>query len=112
MAITNAIDPSASARAKSPATADPFDHETTMSQTTTDAEALNHTVATGAREQLPEAARVVTDWLPLTAAVELVRPLLLGQWPEQPWRWAAVLAAYAVVGLWVALAFTRQRFRR
>ena len=26
--------------------------------------------------------------------------------------WAAVLAAYAVVGLWVALAFTRQRFRR
>jgi len=64
------------------------------------------------REQLPEAARVVTDWLPLTAAVELVRPLLLGQWPEQPWRWAAVLAAYAVVGLWVALAFTRQRFRR
>ena len=64
------------------------------------------------REQLPEAARLVTDWLPLTAAVELARPLFLGQWPEQPWRWAGVLTAYAIVGLWVALAFTRQRFRR
>ncbi len=64
------------------------------------------------REQLPEAARVVTDWLPLTAAVELARPLFLGQWPAQPWRWSALLAAFAVVGLWVALALTRQRFRR
>ncbi len=64
------------------------------------------------REQLPLVARAVTDWLPLTAAVELVRPLFLNQWPEQPWRWVAVLAVYAVLGLWVALAFTRQRFQR
>lgn len=64
------------------------------------------------REQLPEAVRIVTDWLPLTAAVELVRPLFLDQWPAQPWRHLAVLLAYAVVGFWVALAFTRQRFRR
>lgn len=64
------------------------------------------------REQLPEVVRLITDWLPLTAAVELARPLFLDQWPQQPWRWALVLAAYAIVGLWVALAFTRQRFRR
>ncbi len=64
------------------------------------------------REQLPEAARWITDWLPLTAAVELARPLFVGQWPAQPWRYMVVLAAYAFVGFWVALAFTRQRFRR
>ena len=64
------------------------------------------------REQLPAFAQAITDWLPLTAAVELVRPLFLNQWPAQPWRHAAVLAAHALVGYWVALAFTRQRFRR
>ncbi len=42
------------------------------------------------REQLPAFAQAITDWLPLTAAVELVRPLFLNQWPAQPWRHAAV----------------------
>ena len=41
-----------------------------------------------------------------------VRPLFLDQWPVHPWRHLAVLVAYAVAGFWVALAFTRQRFRR
>jgi lipooligosaccharide transport system permease protein len=49
-------------------------------------------------------------WLPLTNAVELVRPLFMDQWPEQPWRHLAVLAAFAVVSFWVALALTRKRF--
>lgn len=64
------------------------------------------------REQLPQAAVTITDWLPLTAAVELVRPLFLDQWPAEPWRHVAVLAAYAGVGFWIALAFTRERFRQ
>ena len=62
------------------------------------------------REQLPTAMRVVSDWLPLTAAVELIRPLFLGQWPAQGWLHLGVLLAYAVAGFWVALALTRKRF--
>ena len=62
------------------------------------------------RDQLPVVMRVVSDWLPLTAAVELIRPLFLGQWPAQGWQYLAVLVAYAVVGFWVALALTRKRF--
>jgi len=63
------------------------------------------------RDQLPGVMRVVSDWLPLTAAVELIRPLFLGQWPAQAGLHLAVLVAYAVVGFWVALALTRRRFR-
>ena len=62
------------------------------------------------RDQLPTAMRLVSDWLPLTAAVELIRPLFLGQWPAQGWLHLAVLVAYAVIGFWVALALTRKRF--
>lgn len=63
------------------------------------------------REQLPGPIRVVTDWLPLTNAVELVRPLFMDRWPEHPVRSLLVLVAYAVVSFWVALALTRRRFR-
>ena len=64
------------------------------------------------RTQLPAFAQAVTDWLPLTAAVELVRPLFLNQWPAEAWRHLGILAVWAGVSFWVALAFTRQRFRR
>jgi lipooligosaccharide transport system permease protein len=63
------------------------------------------------RDQLPGVMRVISDWLPLTAAVELIRPLFLGQWPAQGFQHLAVLVAYAVVGFWVALALTRKRFQ-
>jgi lipooligosaccharide transport system permease protein len=63
------------------------------------------------RDQLPGPLRAVSDWLPLTNAVELVRPMFMDQWPEHPLRGAVVLAAYAVVSFWVALALTRKRFR-
>jgi lipooligosaccharide transport system permease protein len=63
------------------------------------------------REQLPGAMRTFSDWLPLTAAVELIRPLFLGRWPAQAWQHLAVLVAYAVAGFWIALALTRKRFR-
>jgi lipooligosaccharide transport system permease protein len=62
------------------------------------------------RDQLPYAVRVVSDWLPLTNAVEIVRPLFMDQWPAHPLRHALVLLAYTVVAFWVALALTRKRF--
>ena len=63
------------------------------------------------RDQLPYAVRVVSDWLPLTNAIEIVRPLFMDQWPAHPVRHALVLLAYAVVAFWVALALTRKRFQ-
>jgi lipooligosaccharide transport system permease protein len=54
---------------------------------------------------------VVADWLPLSVAVDLVRPLFLDRWPDQPLRHVLVLAAFAGVSFWVALALTRKRFR-
>ena len=63
------------------------------------------------REQLPGVMRVISDWLPLTAAVELIRPLFLGQWPADGLRHLAVLLVYGAVAFWIALALTRKRFR-
>ena len=63
------------------------------------------------RDQLPGFVRVVADWLPLSVAVDLVRPLFLDRWPEHPLRNVLVLAGFAVVSFWIALALTRKRFR-
>jgi len=63
------------------------------------------------REQLPGFVRVVADWLPLSVAVDLVRPMFLDRWPEEPVRLVLVLAGVACVSFWVALALTRKRFR-
>jgi lipooligosaccharide transport system permease protein len=62
------------------------------------------------RDQLPAALRLFSDWLPLTNAVELVRPMFMDQWPATPWRHAVLLLAYTVAAFWVALALTRRRF--
>ena len=62
-------------------------------------------------EQLPPIVRAVSQWLPLTNAVDLVRPLFMDQWPDQALRHALVLVVYGVSGFWVALALTRKRFR-
>jgi lipooligosaccharide transport system permease protein len=62
------------------------------------------------REQLPPVVRAISDWLPLTNAVELA-PLFMDEWPTNPWRHVLVLVVYTVVGFWVALALTRKRFR-
>jgi lipooligosaccharide transport system permease protein len=61
-------------------------------------------------EQMPPALRWVAAVLPLTSAVELIRPLVIGQWPAQWLRPLAVLAAYAVVGYYLAVVLTRRRF--
>lgn len=63
------------------------------------------------REQLPPLVRAISDWLPLTNAVELVRPLFMDQWPQDWQRHAAVLIVTTCAAFWVALALTRRRFR-
>ncbi|MDO8440052.1 MAG: ABC transporter permease [Polaromonas sp.] len=63
------------------------------------------------REQLPTLVRILSDWLPLTNAVEIIRPLFMNQWPAAPWRHGGVLVAYTVLAFWVALALTRRRFK-
>jgi lipooligosaccharide transport system permease protein len=63
-------------------------------------------------DQLPLAVRVVSDWLPLSNAVALVRPLFMDQWPTDVMRHTLVLLTYAVLAFWVALALTRKRFRK
>ena len=63
------------------------------------------------REQLPGIVREISLWLPLTQAVELVRPLFMDQWPAHPLRSLLTLAVYAVGSFWIALALTRKRFR-
>ncbi|MDE2606254.1 MAG: ABC transporter permease [Burkholderiales bacterium] len=62
------------------------------------------------REQLPELVRTLSAFLPLTSAVELVRPMFMDRWPAHPLAHLLVLAAYAVAAFWAALAFTRRRF--
>lgn len=63
------------------------------------------------REQLPPLVRAITDWLPLTSAVELVRPLFMDQWPGDAPRALLVLLVYTVAAFWIALGLTRRRFR-
>ena len=62
------------------------------------------------REQLPAPVRALSEFLPLTHAVELVRPLFMNQWPTHAALHVLVLAIYAVGGFWLALALTRKRF--
>jgi lipooligosaccharide transport system permease protein len=64
------------------------------------------------REQLPVLVRHISDWLPLTNAVELVRPLFMDKWPAQAWLHAGVLLVYTVAAFWLALALTRKRFAK
>lgn len=56
--------------------------------------------------------RIISEWLPLTNAVALVRPLFMDQWPDRPLVHLSVLAFFAVAAFWVALALTRKRFAK
>ncbi len=63
-------------------------------------------------EQMPVWLQHVAHALPLTAAVELVRPLIIGRWPAQVLQPMAVLAACAASAYYIALVLTRRRFFR
>ena len=64
------------------------------------------------QSQLPPLVRHVAEWLPLSQAVLLVRPLFLGEWPQQAWLHLGVLAGTAALSFWVALGLTRRRLAR
>src|SRR3990172_9396733 len=59
--------------------------------------------------QLPVPLQAVTQVLPLTHAVELVRPLMTGVVPSGIALHLAVLAGYAIAGFYIALVLTRRR---
>jgi len=60
-------------------------------------------------DRLPAALQSVSRFLPLTHAVELVRPLMLGKVPDEIIAHVAVLVAYAAVSLYAAMVLFRRR---
>ena len=60
-------------------------------------------------EQLPGSLRAVSMLLPLTHAVDLVRPLVFGQIPAHPLLHVAYLLALTVAASWLAIVLTRRR---
>jgi lipooligosaccharide transport system permease protein len=58
---------------------------------------------------MPAWLQVVANALPLTHAIALGRPLLLGRWPEAPLLHLAVLVAYGSAGFMIALRMFRRR---
>lgn len=61
--------------------------------------------------QLPDWLQQLSAVLPLSAAVGLARPLVLGEWPPEALRHVAVLAAYSLAGFYFAMVLTRRRFK-
>ena len=60
--------------------------------------------------QMPAWLQAIAQVLPLKAAVDLVRPLVLGRIPADPLLPLVVLTAYACCGYYLALVLTRRRF--
>lgn len=60
-------------------------------------------------DQLPGWLQVLAQALPLHAAVELIRPLILGKWPVSPLADIAILLAYGTLAFYAATVLTRRR---
>jgi len=60
--------------------------------------------------QMPPWLQGIAQVLPLKAAVDLVRPLVLGNIPADPVQPLLILAGYACSGYYLALVLTRRRF--
>lgn len=60
-------------------------------------------------QNMPGWLQAIASALPLTHAIELGRPLLLGRWPEAPLLNVAVLAAYGLAGFLIAIRMFRRR---
>lgn len=58
---------------------------------------------------LPPIAQAIVNVLPLSHAIELIRPLVAGRELTDPWLHAGVLLAYAVAGYIAAAWFIRRR---
>jgi len=61
--------------------------------------------------QLPDWLATGAAILPMAAAVDLARPLFLGEWPEQPWLRILNLLCWTAGSLALAGWFTARRFR-
>ena len=59
--------------------------------------------------QLPPGFQLLAEMLPLSHAIALARPLMLGHVPESILLHVAVLAAYAIIALTVAMLLFRRR---
>lgn len=59
--------------------------------------------------QLPHWLQTMAEFLPLGAAVQLVRPLLLGHVPQNPLRNVLILIAFCLVSFYIATVLTRRR---
>jgi len=62
------------------------------------------------REQLPNALGILSDLLPLTASVHLVRPLFLDEWPAAPVGPLLTLIGFALISFAIASRLTHKRF--
>ena len=60
-------------------------------------------------DQLPAALQTAAQLLPLSHAVALARPLMLGHAPGDIALHVAVLAIYAGIAFWLAVSLTRRR---
>jgi lipooligosaccharide transport system permease protein len=58
---------------------------------------------------MPGWLQAIANALPLTHAIAIGRPLLLGHWPDSVLFHLAVLAAYGGAGFWLALRLFRRR---
>lgn len=59
--------------------------------------------------QLPHVLQLVSAWLPLSHAIDLVRPILLGHMPTHAAWHVLALLGYGAIGFWLALGLTRRR---
>ena len=59
--------------------------------------------------QLPGWLQTISSILPLSAAVNIVRPLILGNWPTTPIVDIAILLVYCAAGFYGATVLTRRR---
>ena len=60
-------------------------------------------------EQLPPLVQTIAVWLPLSHSVELIRPLIFGTAPDQPWLHVGALLLITVVAFSVAIVLARRR---
>lgn len=59
--------------------------------------------------QLPNWLQAISEVLPLSAAVQLIRPLILGQMPVAPLGNIAVLLVTCIASFYIAVVLTRRR---
>jgi lipooligosaccharide transport system permease protein len=60
-------------------------------------------------DQLPSALQIASQFLPLTHAIDLARPLIIGQVPQNILLHVFVLLTYGIVGFYIALVLIRKR---